>query len=134
LAPVALRAGGVIYGNRDQRQFRYAAAAASREFSLAIRAEALADEIDALHCDIRAARDEPVRRAGFRCDTASGWMRQVGTELQDTAGRLGRVAAAMRPGACAVAGGVCPEHGTTLTNTGGQAWCRVAGTSGDFAR
>jgi hypothetical protein len=46
---------------------RYAAAAAS----LAIRAEALADEIDALHRDIRAACDEPVRWAGFRCDTAS---------------------------------------------------------------
>jgi hypothetical protein len=65
--------------------------------SLAIRAEALADEIDALHRDIRAARDEPVRRAGFRCDTASGWIRQAGTELHDTAGHFSRIAAAMKP-------------------------------------
>ncbi len=61
---------------------RYAAAAASRALSLAIRTEALADEIDALHRDVRASRDEPVRRAGFRCDAAIGWMRQAGTELQ----------------------------------------------------
>jgi hypothetical protein len=59
---------------------RYAAAAASRALSLAIRAEALADEIDALHRDIRTARDEPVHRAGFRCDTASGWMRLSGSK------------------------------------------------------
>src|SRR5258708_25053063 len=61
---------------------RYAAAAASRALSLAIRTEALADEIDALHRDVRASRDEPVRRAGFRCDAAIGWMRQAGTGLQ----------------------------------------------------
>ena len=75
---------------------RYAAAATSRALSLAIRAGALADEIDALYCGIRAARDEPVRRAGFRCDTASGWMGQASTELHDTAGHLGRIAAAMK--------------------------------------
>jgi hypothetical protein len=106
---------------------RYAAAAASRALSLAIRAEALADEIDALHRDIRAARDEPVRRAGFRCDTASGWIRQAGTELHDTAGHFSRIAAAMKPGACAIPWGVCPEHGSTLTSTRGNTWCRVTG-------
>ena len=104
MAPAVPRAGGVTCGNHDQQQFplRYAAAAASRALSLAIRAEALADEIDALHRDIRAAGDEPVRWAGFRCDTASGGMRQVGTELHDTAGQLGRIAAAMKPGACSL--------------------------------
>jgi hypothetical protein len=45
---------------------RFAAAAASRALSLAILAGVLAHEIDALHRGIRAARDEPVRRAGFR--------------------------------------------------------------------
>jgi len=81
---------------------RYAAAAAGRALSLAMRAGALADEIDALHRDICAARDEPVHWAGLRCDTASGWMRQAGTQLHDTAGHLGRIAAAMKPGACAI--------------------------------
>jgi hypothetical protein len=50
---------------------RYAAAAASRARSLAIQTVALTDQIDALHRDIRAARDEPVLRAGFLCYTAS---------------------------------------------------------------
>jgi hypothetical protein len=108
---------------------RYAAAAAGRAVSLAMRAEALADEIDALHRDVRAARDEPLRRAGFRCDTASGWMRQAGTELHHTAGHLGRIAAAVKPGACAVPWGGCPGHGSTLTSTGGKNCCRVTGSS-----
>ena len=106
---------------------RYAAAAAGRALGLAIRAEALADEIDALHRDIGVARDEPVRRAGFRCDTAIGWMRQASAELQDTSDHLDRIAAAMKPGACPVPWGVCPEHGNTLTSTGGKAWCRATG-------
>jgi hypothetical protein len=106
---------------------RYATAAAGRALSLAVRAEALADEVDALHRDIRTARDEPVRRAGFRCATAVGWMRQAGTELAETAGHLERIAAAMKPRACAVPWGACPDHGNTLTSTGGKTWCRVTG-------
>ena len=73
---------------------------------------ALADEIDALHRDIRA-RNEPVRWADFRCDTASSWMRRVSTGLHDAAGHVGRIAAAMKPGTCAVRWGGCPEHGNT---------------------
>lgn len=45
-----------------------AAVAASRALSLAIRVDALADEIGALHRDIRAAHGEPVRWSGLRCD------------------------------------------------------------------
>jgi hypothetical protein len=104
---------------------RYAAAVASRALGLAVRIEALADEIDVLHGDIRAARDEPVRGAGFRCDTDVGWMRQASAELQHTADHLERVADAMKPGACAVRWGVCPEHGNTLTSSGGKTWCRA---------
>jgi hypothetical protein len=105
---------------------RYAQAVAGRSLSLAIRLEAFADEIDALHSDIRAARDEPVQRPGFRCDTAIGWLRQASAELQETADHLDRVAAGMKPGACAVPWGVCSEHGNTLTSSGGNTWCRVA--------
>jgi hypothetical protein len=104
---------------------RYSAAAAGRVLSLAVRAEALADEINRLHRDIRAAGDEPVPWTGFRCDTAVGWIRQASTELQATAGHSERVAAAMKPGAYAVPWGVCPEHGNTLTGTGGKTWCRA---------
>jgi len=103
---------------------RYAAAIAARALRLAVRAEALADEIRAVHRDICAARDEPVRLAGFRCDTAIGSLRQAGTELQDTADDLARIADAMKPGACLVRWGVCPEHGNTLTSSGCKTWCR----------
>jgi hypothetical protein len=106
---------------------RYAEAAAARSLSLAVRIEALADEIDALHGDIRDARDEPVRSAGFRCDTAIGWLRQANAQLQDTADHLNRVAAAMKPESCAVPWGVCPEHGNTLTSSGHKTWCRAPG-------
>ena len=105
--------------------FRYASVASGRALSLAIRIEALADDIDALHGDIRAARNEAVRRTGFRCDTALAWLRQASAELQETADQLDRVANAMKPGACAVPWGVCPEHGNTLTSSGRKAWCRV---------
>lgn len=104
---------------------RHAAAIAGRSLSLVVRIEALADEIDALHRDIRAARDEPVRRAGFCCDTAIGWLRQASAELADTADHLDRIADALKPGTCTVPWGVCPEHGNTLTSTGGKTWCRV---------
>jgi hypothetical protein len=115
---------------------RYASAASGRALSLAIRIEALADEIDALHGDIRAARDEPVRRTGFRCDTALAWLRQASAELQETADQLDRVANAMKPGACAVPWGVCPEHGNSLTSAGRKAWCRVpeCGRTWDYDR
>jgi hypothetical protein len=108
---------------------RYASAAAGRALSLAVRALALADEIDALHRDIRAACDEPVRRACFRCDTAVGSMRQASAELQETADHLDLIADAMKPGACPVPWGVCPEHGNTLTSTGRKTWCRAVGCS-----
>jgi hypothetical protein len=53
-------------------------------------------------------------------------MRQADRELQDTAGHLGRVAAAMKPGVSAVWWGVCPGHSSTRTNTSGKI-CRVTG-------
>ena len=103
---------------------RYAASVAGRALSLAIRIEALVDEAKNIQRDIQAARDEPVRRAGFRCDNAIGYMRQASAELQDTADQLERITAALKPGACPVPWGVCPEHGNTLTSSGGKTWCR----------
>jgi hypothetical protein len=106
---------------------RCAAAVAARALGLPVRAAALADEIGALHRDIRPARDEPVRRAGFRCDTALGRVRQASTELADTVDHSDRIAAATKPGACLVPWGVCPEHGNTLTTTGRKTWCQETG-------
>jgi hypothetical protein len=116
--------------------FRYAAGAAGQALGLAVLAAALADEIDALHRVIRAADDEPVRRAGFRCDIAAGSIRQAGTELAETTDDLERIAAAMKPGACPIPWGVCPEHGNTLASSGRKTWCRVAvcGRTWDYDR
>lgn len=114
----------------------YVGSVAGRALSLAVRAEALADEINALYADIRAAHDQSVRRAGFRCDTAIGYVKQASTELGDTADELERIAAALKPGACPIQWGVCPEHGNTLTSSGGKTWCRDigCGRSWDYDR
>jgi hypothetical protein len=81
---------------------RYTSAVAGQALSLAIRIETLADEIGALQCAIRAARYELVRRAGFHCDTAVGWLKHASPALQEATDHLERVADAIRPGACAV--------------------------------
>jgi hypothetical protein len=106
---------------------RHVTAVEDQALSLAVRCAALADEIDALHREVRAARNESVRQAGFRCGTAVDWMRQAGAELADLCDHLGRVADAMRPGACAVQWGLCPEHGNTLTSSARETWCHAAG-------
>jgi hypothetical protein len=91
---------------------------------LAARAEALAAEIATLHRDMHAADPEPVRRAGFRCESAAGFVRQAAGELRDTAAGLARISAASAPGTCSIPWGVCPEHGNTLVSTAGRTWCR----------
>jgi hypothetical protein len=100
---------------------------ADRARDLASRADALAAEIAALHHDIWAAEREPVRSAGFRCDTAAASVRQAAGELRDTAARLDRISAASAPGTCSIPWGVCPEHGNTLVSTAGRTWCRELG-------
>ena len=70
---------------------------ADRARGLASHADALAAEIAALHHDIRAAEHEPVRSAGFRCDTAAASVRQAAGELRDTATDLDRIPAASAP-------------------------------------
>jgi hypothetical protein len=100
---------------------------ADRARDVASRADALAAEIVALHHDIRAAERESVRRAGFRCDTAAGSVRQAAGELRDTAADLDRISAACTPGTCSIPWGVCPEHGNTLVSTAGRTWCRQRG-------
>ena len=101
----------------------------ARMRALAGQAKALATAIDAATEDFRghsADSEDPVRRAGFRLDDAAGQARAIATEMQDTAADLARIAA--RPtGSCTIPWGVCPEHGNTLTSTGGKTRCIVAG-------
>jgi hypothetical protein len=91
------------------------------------RAEVLAAEIDTLHSDMNAAGNASVRRAAFRCATATESARQAAAALRDTAADLDRIATGMLPGTCSVPWGACPEHGNTLVSSGGRSWCRSAG-------
>lgn len=91
---------------------------------LAGRAHDLAAQIRVLHNRLRAAADQPTRRAASRLDTAAGVVDQAAGEIAATADDLARIAGR---GTCAAEWGLCPEHGNTLTSTGGRTWCRRAG-------
>jgi len=118
-----------IQDQRDSRSTRTPPppATSRRARELGTRAEALASAITTLHHDIQAAHDQSARRAGFRCDDAIGCAREAAGELCDTADDLDRIAAASVPGTCPIPWGACPEHGNTLTSSGGLTWCRDAG-------
>jgi hypothetical protein len=95
----------------------------ARMRALAGQAEALAAAIAAAHGGFRARDSEdPVRRAGFRLSDAARQARAVAAGLHETAADLARIAA-RPPGSCVIPWGVCPEHGNTLTSTGGKTWC-----------
>jgi hypothetical protein len=95
-----------------------------RARELAAQADALMDALKAFQAGFRACDDEPARRAGFRLDVARGYAAQIAADLSETAADLDRVAAARAPGTCKIPWGVCPEHGNTLTGTGGRSWCK----------
>lgn len=100
---------------------------AERARMLAEAAEALAAGIKAFHADLHAADSEPVRQAGFRCDTAVGEAKNIGDELRKTADDLNRIAEASASGTCSIPWGVCPVHGNTLQSSGGRSWCSRPG-------
>ena len=95
----------------------------ARARELAAAAEELAGQIEAAHAALCADVDEHRRRAGFRLEDAAGECRRVAAELHATANDLARLAA-IPANACRVPFLVCPEHGNTVTSTGGQSWCR----------
>lgn len=100
---------------------------ADRARELVTAAELLAAGIRVFHADLRAADTEPVRQAGFRCDTAVGQAKGIADELGKTADDLVRIAQASAPGTCSVPWGVCPEHGNTLRSSAGRSWCSHPG-------
>jgi hypothetical protein len=91
---------------------------------LVAEAEALAAVIDQVEAELRADDSEARRRSAFRLDEAAGQIRGAATDLEETAGDLARIASVQ---GCAVPWGVCPEHGSTLSSTGGRSSCRFAG-------
>jgi hypothetical protein len=91
--------------------------------------EKRAADIDTIHEQLRAAGDEPTRRVGFRLDDVAGELRRAAKEIQDTAEDLARIRTrgAMSRPSCGAQWGVCPEHGNTLTGSGGRSRCTVPG-------
>lgn len=97
---------------------------AAELFTLAARAMELADDVRAAQDRLRAAPDEPTRRAGFRLDDAGGELRRVHDELRATAQDLKRIG---DRGTCPADWGACPDHGATLRSSGGYSWCAIPG-------
>jgi hypothetical protein len=91
--------------------------------------EAQAQDIEALHERLRGADDKPTRRVGFRLEDIAGELRKAAAGLQVTAEELARIRSrnAMSQPVCGAQWGVCPEHGNTLSSSGGRSWCRVPG-------
>ncbi|MFI5526864.1 hypothetical protein [Streptomyces platensis] len=66
---------------------------------------------------------EETRHTVFRLSDAAGQLTDVSKSLEETAGELARVRAVRDGSVCAVPWGVCPEHGNTLTSSGGRTRC-----------
>lgn len=92
---------------------------------LAFAADELAARIDAADATLAADPDDHRARTRFRLSDAAGQFRQAAAAVEETAGDLARIAA-VPSHACPIGWGVCPDHGNTLTGSGGRAWCRAA--------
>lgn len=92
--------------------------------ALAGQAAELAEAVATAAVTMRAAGDEPTRRATYRLDDLVGELRRAGTGLEDTAEDLARIRARSE---CPADWGVCPDHGATLTSSGGRSACTVRG-------
>jgi hypothetical protein len=84
-------------------------------------------QITALAAQIRVSGGAAPRTHTRAClDTAAGYLTQAGQEIAEALADLHRVAA-VPPDACRIEWGVCPQHGDTLTASGGRTWCRARG-------
>lgn len=93
--------------------------------ALAGQAEKLAEAVATAAATMRAAGDEPTRRARFRLDDVIGQVLQARAELEATAEDLARIRARSD---CPADWGVCPDHGATLASlAGGRSACTVRG-------
>ena|ERR1700761_1970413 len=90
--------------------------------NLAARAEQLAEDIAAAEAALVADHpDEATRHASFRITDIVGLLtHRIVVELQVTASDLTRVRGRSN---CGSDWGCCPEHGNTLTSSGGASWC-----------
>jgi hypothetical protein len=103
------------------------ASAAALARGLAGQARELGAGIEALRRQAGAAGEPARRAASATAEIAASWVRQAAASLDEAAADLARVSAAAAPGTCSIPWGACPEHGGTLSGTGGITWCRVPG-------
>lgn len=95
---------------------------------LAARLFALATEIDDVDADRSGATEPALRQTGYRLAEAAGLCRRAAEELLADATELGTALSWLASTAtCRAEWGVCPEHGNTLTGSGGRSWCRTPG-------
>jgi hypothetical protein len=100
-------------------------------WALAAKAEQLAGDLESAQAALRGAADEPTCRVGFRLDDGAGTLRRVAEEINQTAEDLSRIRSRQVPerASCSAEWGVCPEHGNTLSSSGGRSQCRTPGCS-----
>lgn len=89
---------------------------------------ALMGEVDQLRARVGAMADRMRQHpdttgAAYHLADHSGWFRYVHDALHRAADDIARTRAARDPKLCGVPWGVCPDHGNTLTSSGGRTWC-----------
>jgi hypothetical protein len=89
--------------------------------ALVADAAALQERIRDVEERLRAS--EETRQNTFRLDHAAGQLDQISRALHETASELARIRAVRDGSVCTVPWGVCPEHGNTLTSSGGRTRC-----------
>jgi hypothetical protein len=90
----------------------------------AAAAEALADRIDDLVTRLRAAKADEAATSTYLLTDGASQARQTAHDLLQAAAALARSRTARSTGVCGIPWGVCPEHGNTLTSSGGHTQCR----------
>lgn len=96
--------------------------------ALAAEFEQLAERVTEVNTRLRADPEEARRQVRFRLDDVAGNSSRCANELLKTASDLARIAA-VPASACPAQWGVCPDHGDTLTSSGGVSRCRTLGCS-----
>lgn len=90
----------------------------------AAAAEALAERIDDLVTRLRAASPDEAVHGAYTLSNGASQARQTAHDLHRAASTMARTRTARGDDMCGIPWGVCPEHGNTLTSSGGQTWCR----------
>ena len=90
----------------------------------AANAEALAETIDYIVDRLRATNPDEAATGAYILANGAAQARQTAHDLHETANTLARARTARAPGVCGIPWGVCPDHGNTLTTSGGHTQCR----------